>query len=186
MRISGRNKLLSVIVIPLFVVAIYALYIVEKDNFHTITEAEAYRSAQMDGYELKNCINKYHIKSILNLRGKNSNEKWYIDEMKVSSEYNVKHYDVSLSASQEPTPKETQIILQLFKSAPRPILMHCQAGADRSGLVAAMWKVIVDNKSKIEASKELSILYGHLSLGPASAMDRFFEEWRPELTVVKQ
>ncbi|MGO9380083.1 MAG: hypothetical protein ACLP29_16245 [Dissulfurispiraceae bacterium] len=96
------------------------------------------------------------------------------------------HYDVSLSASQEPTPKETQIILQLFKSAFRPILIHCQAGADRSGLVAATRKVIVDNKSKIEASKDLSILYGHSSLGPASAIDHFFEKWRPELTVVEQ
>jgi len=88
---------------------------------------------------------------------------------------------VSLSADREPTRNETLILTGIFKSAPRPILIHCRAGADRSGLAAAMWKVIVDNTSKIEAGKQLSILYGHLPLGPTSAMDHFFENWFPEL-----
>lgn len=106
--------------------------------------------------------------------------------MKVSSEHNVRHYDIDLSAYREPTPEEMQILIGLFKSAPRPILIHCQAGADRSGLVAAMWRVIVDKQSKIEARKLLSILYGYMPVGPASAMDQFFENWLPDSTVVRQ
>jgi undecaprenyl-diphosphatase len=131
-------------------------------------------------------VYKYHIKSILNLRGKYLEEKWYTEEMKVSSEHNVRHYDIDLSAYREPTSEEMQILIGLFKSAPRPILIHCQAGADRSGLVAAMWKVIVDKQSKIEAGKQLSIVYGHMPVGPASAMDQFFENWLPDSTVVRQ
>jgi undecaprenyl-diphosphatase len=186
MKVSGRSKLFIVFVAPLLLGAIYAGYVWEQGNFHPITEGEAYRSAQMDGDELKNCIDKYHIKSILNLRGKYLEEKWYTEEMKVSSEHNVRHYDIDLSAYREPTPEEMQILIGLFKSAPRPILIHCQAGADRSGLVAAMWKVIVDKQSKIEAGKQLSILYGHMPVGPASAMDRFFENWLPDSIVVRQ
>lgn len=186
MKVSGRSKLFIVFVAPLLLGAIYAGYVLEQGNFHPITEGEAYRSAQMDGDELKNCIDKYHIKSILNLRGKYLEEKWYTEEMKVSSEHNVRHYDIDLSAYREPTPEEMQILIGLFKSAPRPILIHCQAGADRSGLVAAMWKVIVDKQSKIEAGKQLSIVYGHMPVGPASAMDQFFENWLPDSTVVRQ
>jgi undecaprenyl-diphosphatase len=44
-----------------------------------------------------------------------------------------------------------------------------------------MWKVIVDKEPKSEAGKELSILYGHIPIGRTSAIDRFFENWRPEL-----
>lgn len=186
MKISGRNKIFGVILIPLLGAAVYALYAAEQGNFHQITKGEAYRSAQMDRDDLNNCINSYHIKSILNLRGKLSNEKWYIDEMKVSAENKVMHYDIFLSAYSEPTPEETRMLIGFFKSAPRPVLIHCQAGADRSGLVAAMWKVIVDKESKTEAGKQLSILFGHVPIGPASAMDQFFENWRPELTIAEQ
>ncbi len=182
MKIPGRMKLVGTILMPLVGAVIYALYTAEQGNFHPITVGEAYRSAQMDGDRLKDYINNYNIKSILNLRGRAAEEKWYAEEMKVSAEYKVKHYDLFLSAYSQPTPEETRNLLALFKAAPRPILIHCQAGADRSGLVAAMWKVIVDKESKIVAGNQLSILYGHLSLGPASAMDRFFENWRPEST----
>ncbi|MGD1076333.1 MAG: tyrosine-protein phosphatase [Thermodesulfovibrionales bacterium] len=182
MKVSGRNRLFfSAIVIPLFLGAIYAYYEVEEENFHPIKVGEAYRSAQMDGGGLKFFIDKYHIKSILNLRGAKADEKWYIDEMKVSSKYNVIHYDVSLSAYSEPTLKETEVLMGIFKSAPRPILIHCQAGADRTGLAAAIWKVIIVKEAKMEAGKQLSIFYGHMSLGPASAMDHFFEKWLPKL-----
>jgi hypothetical protein len=67
--LSGRNELFIVFVAPLLLGAIYAGYVWEQGNFHPITEGEAYRSAQMDGNELKICIDKYRIKSILNLRG---------------------------------------------------------------------------------------------------------------------
>lgn len=186
MKISLIKKLLSIVLIPLLGVAIYAFYEAELGNFYQITKGEAYRSAQMDGDDLKYYIDNYHIKSILNLRGKISNAKWYIEEMKVSAENKVKHYDIFLSAYREPTREETQILIGLFKTAPRPILIHCQAGADRSGLVAAMWKVIVDKESKIEAGKQLSIFYGHMPLGPASAMNTFFENWLPDQTILKQ
>lgn len=179
---KGRKILFSIIVIismPLLGGAIYACKKALECNFHQITEGEAYRSAQMAGDELKHYINIYHIKSILNLRGKEPNERWYNEEINVSAEKAVKHYDILLSAYSEPRAEDVRILVGLIKSAPRPVLIHCQGGADRSGLVAAMWKVIVDKESKGEAGKQLSILYGHLPIGPASAMDQFFEKWRP-------
>ena len=178
----ARMKLFGMVLLPLSGAVTYALYAAAQGNFHQITEGEAYRSAQLDGDELEECINNYHIKSILNLRGKAADEKWYAEEMKVSAKHGVTHYDLFLSAYSQPTPEMTRALMALLKAAPRPILIHCQAGADRSGLVAAMWKVIVDRESKMAAASQLSILYGHLPIGPASAMDRFFENWRPEAT----
>ena len=179
---SRRLKLFIVAFILLLLLIIsYILYMEEQGNFHPITIGEAYRSAQLDRDELEYYIKKYNIKSILNLRGKNADAPWYIEEMKVSTEYNVIHYDISIPASYEPSKKDIQKLIEIFNHAPRPILIHCQAGADRSGLVAAMWKVIVDKEPKSEARKELSILYGHIPIGRTSAIDRFFENWEPEL-----
>ncbi len=170
---------IAVLSLVLILTAGYFLYTEEQGNFHAITPGEAYRSAQLDRDELEYYIKKHNIRSILNLRGKNPDNSWYKEELEVSAEHNVIHYDISLSASREPTDEDVQRLIKIFKSAPRPILIHCQAGADRSGLVAAMWKVIVDREPKSEAEKQISILYGHIPIGKTSAMDRFFENWRP-------
>lgn len=179
--ISCRKVIIAAVSLLIILAGSLFLYIKEQGNFHSITSGEAYRSAQLDRDELEYYIHNYHLKSILNLRGKNPDSDWYIEEVKVSSEQGIVHYDMALSASRELTVKEVQVLLEIFNSAPRPILIHCKSGADRSGLVSAMWEVIVDKISKTEAKKQLSILYGHIPIGPTSAMDQFFEKWRPEI-----
>lgn len=176
----GRCKFLAAIAaLFLIVAASLALYVNEQGNFHPITAGEAYRSAQMDNDELAYYIKKYKIRSILNLRGKNPDETWYKDELKVSARNNVTHYDLALSATNEPGPKDIRDLMNVFSNAPRPLLLHCKAGADRSGLAAAIWKVVVDKESKAEADKQLSIVYGHIPMGGTEAMDNFFRKWDP-------
>jgi protein tyrosine/serine phosphatase len=161
--------------------ATYLLYMEEQGNFHAITYGEAYRSAILDRDELEHYIQKYEIKSIVNLLGHHPNKLWYREEIEVSVDHNIKHYDVSLTATREPSDEEAGKLVEIFKSAPRPVLIHCKGGADRSGLAAAMWKVIVNKEPKSEAAKELSILYGHIPIGKTVAMDRFFKNWNPVL-----
>jgi undecaprenyl-diphosphatase len=185
-RIPLKYKFLVVISsIFISIASAIVLYFYEQGNFHTITFGEAYRSAQLDNDELAYYVKKYQIKSILNLRGKNPARVWYKDELNFSLKNNVTHYDIALSAYVAPQAADISDLLDIFKRAPRPLLMHCQAGADRSGLVAAMWKVVVDKTPKTEAEKQLSILYGHLSIGSASAMDNFFQTWNPDLALNK-
>ena len=151
----------------------------EQGNFHPITYGEAYRSAQLDADEMEHYIKKYNIQSMVNLRGKNPEASWYREETDMSAALNIKHYDISLSSSREPSGEDISRIIEIFKSASRPVLIHCQAGADRSGLAAAIWKVIVDKQPKSEADKQLSIFYGHFPIGKTSAMDHFFQNWNP-------
>ncbi len=161
------------------VLAAYIITVNLQGNFHPITPGEAYRSGQPDDRQLAQYADQYKIKSVLNLRGSHPGEKWYEDELVASSRLSLVHYDVSLSATHELTADEVRQIIEIFKAAPRPILIHCQAGADRSGLVAAMWKVVVDGKPKAEAKKQLSLKYGHIAFGEKRAMDDFFEKWNP-------
>jgi protein tyrosine/serine phosphatase len=183
MRLKILNRYRYLIVISIFLIGLGAIYwfAEEQGNFHTITAGEAYRSAQLDPDEFAYYISKYHIRSILNLRGKNEAREWYRSELKFSQANNVSHYDISLSAGKEPTKEDVQALLQIFSHASRPLLIHCQAGADRSGLVAAMWKTVVDKEPKQEAEKQLSIWYGHLDMGATSAMDNFFQKWNPAI-----
>jgi protein tyrosine/serine phosphatase len=159
----------------------FGVYMQVQGNFHPITPGEAYRSAKLDRDELEHYIKKYNIKSIVNLLGEDPRKPWYQEELQVSAEHNVKHYDITLSATQEPTDDDVRKLVEIFQHAPRPVLIHCKGGSDRSGLAAAMWKVVVDKEPKSEARKQLSIVYGHFPFGKTSAMDHFFDHWDPAL-----
>ncbi len=174
-----KNKKKIILFAIFFLLAGYFLYMQEQGNFHQITPGEAYRSAQLDRDELEYYIKKYRIRSVVNLRGKNMDAEWYREEIAVCAGQNVRHFDVPLSATEEPRQEDIGRLMEIFNSAPRPLLMHCQAGADRSGLAAAIWKVEIDHQPKSEARKQLSLLYGHIPIGKTTVLDRFFEKWSP-------
>ena len=163
-----------------FLVAMAALrvwYLDEQGNFHSITPGEAYRSAQLDQDELVHYIGKYQIRSVINLRGENDAERWYTVETAMCRNLGVRHYDLGLTAYAMPTALEIRELLRLFSIAPRPVLIHCKAGADRSGLAAAIWKMTIDGSPKSVAMKQLSLRFGHMPFGSTHVMDTFIEKW---------
>src|SRR5512143_2227839 len=96
---KGYRRLFAAGFLLLCLTAAFLLFVGQHGNFHSITDGEAYRSAQLDGDELLFYLGKYHIRSILNLRGSSPDEAWYRQEIKTSAELKVAHYDISLSAS---------------------------------------------------------------------------------------
>jgi len=154
-------------------------YLEEQGNFHAITPGEAYRSSQMDRDELEHYIRKYAICSVINLQGRHDGKGWYTEENDVCRETGIRHYDLNMTSDQAPSESEIKALLDIYETAPRPVLIHCQAGADRSGLAAALWKVAVDGAPKSEAQKQLSVLLGHVPIGPTRALDEFIENWHP-------
>ncbi|MDA8092052.1 MAG: dual specificity protein phosphatase family protein [Nitrospiraceae bacterium] len=178
-RPKKRRRIFLAVFIVLLIPAGYFGAVFGNGNFHAVTPGEAYRCDQPGYGQLEDYLKTYHIRSIFNLRGRNAGDKWYKDEIKFSEANGVRHYDIALSASSEPDRQQVQEILNAFRTAPRPVLIHCKSGADRSGLVSAMWKMVIDKEPKAEAGRELSIRYGHMPIGSTTAMDRFFEAWNP-------
>ncbi len=46
-------------------------------------------------------------------------------------------------------------VMKILRDAPRPILIHCRHGADRTGLMSAMYRLIYQNWDKSCAKEEL-------------------------------
>ncbi|MFW5489973.1 MAG: tyrosine-protein phosphatase [Desulfovibrio sp.] len=155
-------------------------YLEEQGNFHAITAGEAYRSAQLDRDELTHYARKYRIRSIINLRGHRPKEAWYCEETATARELGIRHFDFGgIGATRAPSPRQMRELLELFAMAPRPVLLYCQAGADRSGLAAALWKTTIDGTPASKARRQLSLRYGHMPVGPTTVLDDFFDHWNP-------
>jgi predicted protein tyrosine phosphatase len=50
-------------------------------------------------------------------------------------------------------------VLAIIQEAPKPVLISCRAGVDRTGIVAAAYRVLVDGMSRQQAIKEMEAFH---------------------------
>ena len=146
---------------------------IEKDNFRT-TSADLYRSGQLQAGEWQKSLDGAHYRSVLNLRGAKPYASWYKQEIKFAADHSLEHYDYALSARDAPSIDQMMDIVEVMRRAPKPLLIHCKNGSDRSGLVAALYVLAIEGRPAEEASRQLSLWYGHFPwLGSKTvAMDK--------------
>ena len=87
------------------------------------------------------------IKSVLDLRKKNSDSSLLAGKA-------LQFYKVGMEAKQV-TDEEIVEALIILRDAPKPIVVHCRHGADRTGLVMAMYRMVFQNWTKEKALGEL-------------------------------
>ncbi len=171
-------KFLKYIFAPLLVIALlWVMYFLVYANFHKV-DKELYRSAQLRPFNMGYFIEKHNIKSILNLRGVDLTVPWYNDEIAFCKKNKVKHYNYGILDRSTITMEQMDEIVRIMKEAPKPLLIHCKAGADRTSLGAALYLHALKNDK--DAESELSILYGHFPwLGSKTYfMDDAFENYK--------
>jgi protein tyrosine/serine phosphatase len=110
---------------------------------------------------LQKAVRDHGIKAILNLRGAHPGEPWYDDEVAISRMLGARHYDYGLSARRGVTDNQIADLIAIIRDAPKPLLVHCKSGADRTGLVSALYRFAVEGKGADEADAQLTVFYGH-------------------------
>ena len=131
------------------------------DNFHAVKEGQAYRSGQLDGESFKLVVDTYGIRTVINLRGENPDEQWYQQEVAATLEKGVTLVNIPMSAKSLPSRETLLAIYDTIITSEHPVLIHCQAGADRTGAVSAVWRMVVLGEPREAAQTELSPWYGH-------------------------
>jgi protein tyrosine phosphatase (PTP) superfamily phosphohydrolase (DUF442 family) len=115
------------------------------ENFYRI-DARVYRAAQPDSQAMRE-LAAYGIGELLNLRE-------YHDDQDLAAGSGLVLHRVAMSAGQI---QEAEVItaLRIIKNARRPILIHCWHGADRTGLISALYRMVLQNWSVEQALDEL-------------------------------
>jgi len=151
-----------------------AWWAIEGDgNVHVLVPGVAIRSAEPSSDRLADIQRRFGVRAVLNLRGKNDGKPWYDEEVRASRALGLQHLDVALSAQHELSPARIDEVLAMIERAPKPVLIHCNGGSDRTGLISAAW-LFAHGAPKAEANAQLALRYGHFPwLGSkTSAMDR--------------
>lgn len=167
----------------LLTVALYAGWAYANGNLHTVIAGELYRSATLPPEQLREVIASRGIRTIINLRGPSEDSSWYRDEEKIAEAAGVRLVSLSWSARQELTDDQVKAYFAALAEVPRPILVHCRSGADRTGLASALYLAAVKKADEVTAESQLSLRFGHIGLPfmPYYAMDETFERLEPRL-----
>ncbi|MDB5552845.1 MAG: tyrosine/serine protein phosphatase [Rhizobium sp.] len=151
-------------------------------NVHEVIAGQFYRSGQLSGAGFAEVIERYKIKTVLNLRGE-SHRQWYKDEVAATTRLGVRHVDFQMSALKELTLDETKQLVAVMRDAPKPRLIHCEGGADRSGFAAVLYLQQIAGINEDIAELQLSPYFGHFGISwltGTQAMDESWEKFEDE------
>ena len=108
-------------------------------NFHWIVPGEAARAAQAYAGWLGPFLKRHGIRSLINLRGNNPQFGWWRYESRICDKLGVAHIDVTLDSRHLPRREMLISLLDAFAAAPRPFVIKCSGGQDRTSLAAALY-----------------------------------------------
>lgn len=171
-------RLLAMAIVAAVGLGVYLTFLQLSGNFHAVIPGELYRSAQPSPSQLELYAKKYGVRTVVNLRGARENDAWYDLEITAAKRLGLNHIDFGMSASKRLTPAEADQLIALLKDAPKPILIHCKSGADRTGLVSVIYSQQIAGLAQDTAERQLSIFFGHIGipfLSPTFAMDESWE-----------
>ena len=141
-------------------------------NRHQVTPA-FHRAAQPTGRQVR-AMAASGIRTIVNLRGGREYGSWPL-ERQACDEAGIALHDFVLRSRGAPDRESLLALPAFFESLTYPVLVHCKSGADRAGLMAALYLLIAEKRSAAEAARQLSWRYGHFRFAKTGILDAFIE-----------
>lgn len=136
-----------------------ALYYELQKNFDVVIPDEVYRSGQLHPNDLESAVGKYGIRTVINLRGSHPAKTWYREEQATLERLNVGYRSINLRSTRLPSFIKLPRLVTLLSDSPRPVLIHCDGGADRAGLASVITLLINGKQKPEQVQKHLSWRY---------------------------
>ncbi len=151
-----------------------------QPNFHMVTPG-IWRSAKLNPESLER-MKSYKLKTIVNLRLDNENEPW---EDTLAKKLGIQCFHFPISPAKVVPAKTVDAVLSILSDPARqPVLVHCAAGRDRSGMIIAAYRIAHKEWSFSDIYQEM-MMYGYANI-QLPAMLKTLELWstaqgRPEI-----
>ena len=135
----------------------------------------AWRSAQPAPHQLAR-IAALGVKTVINLRGARVCGSYWL-EQSACARHGMKLVDYQVRSRAAPSREELLGARDVLASVEYPILLHCKSGADRAGLMSAMYMIVREGVSVAEAKQQLALRFGHIRQSDTGILDYFFERY---------
>ena len=110
-------------------------------NFYWIDGKEAARASQSYLGGLESFLRSNDLRAIVNLRGAHPDVAWWRYESETCARLGVAHLDVTLNSRRLPLREMLVGLFDAFDAAPRPFVVKCAGGQDRTSFASAIYIV---------------------------------------------
>jgi protein tyrosine phosphatase (PTP) superfamily phosphohydrolase (DUF442 family) len=131
-------------------------------NFHAIIPGQAYRSAQPSPAFLQKVVDDEHIRSIIKFNREVESD-WSQEEPTEAKRLDVELFYIPVGVSELPGRPDMIRIIHAIDAAPRPVLVHCKTGADRTGLAAVL--IAMKNGVPFQQARDAELRFRFLHVG---------------------
>ena len=186
----------AVLAIVLIFVGKYVYDMNINHNFETITEGKVYKSGVIPPDELESYINKYHIKSVVDLRFPGTGDEVNNPEIpaELTAEKNaiekIKGVNYFNNGSdQVPKPENLKTFFRIMDNpANYPVLIHCYHGVGRAELYSAIYRIEYENFTNEEARSGVRTLVKWSSFDDGKPKGEYLKTYksRKELAAEKK
>jgi protein tyrosine/serine phosphatase len=143
-------------------------------NFDEVAPG-VYRSNQPDHARLSR-LRDMGIRTIVNLRG-TPRQSHYLFEAESCAALGLTMVNLHLNARRAAPRSELLALIDTFRTAEKPLLVHCKSGADRAGLAAAIYLLAIEGRSIAEARRQLGPAYIHLRWSKTGICDHLLDAY---------
>ena len=147
-------------------------------NFDEVAPG-VYRSNQPDPARLAK-LRDIGVRTIVNLRG-TPRQSHYLFEAESCAALGLTMVNLQLHARRAAPRSELLTLIETFRTAEKPLLMHCKSGADRAGLAAAIYLLAIEGRGVAEARRQLGPRYIHFRWSQTGICDHLLDAFEARL-----
>lgn len=122
-------------------------------NFHWVVPGECARAAQAWAGGVGPFLEKRGVKALINLRGRNDDLSWWKNETGAVQARGIAHLDAMLDSRKLPTKPMLERLIEAFDQAPKPFVLKCSGGQDRTSFAAALYLVHRQGWAAMDAAR---------------------------------
>jgi len=135
----------------------------------------AWRSAQPAPHDLR-ALARRGLRTIINLRGERLCGSYWL-ERAFCERHGIALVNFQTRSRAALTRAELHAAHDLFERIEYPMLMHCKSGADRAGLMSALYLFLKEGVPLEVAKQQLALRYGHVRHADTGILDYFLERY---------
>ena len=150
----------------------HALLRILWTNFATVVPGQLYRSNHPTPGNLLAFTRKIGLRTLINLRGEARNGSDALSR-EMAARLGLAFHDMAMESRGAPQQDRVLRLAGIYQAMQAPALIHCKSGADRAGLAAGIF-LLLRGGTAAEASRQLSLRYGHVRQSKTGILDAFF------------
>lgn len=148
-----------------------------RSNFHRLSD-NAFRSAQPMPARLQHYIQRYQLKTVVNLRGAQGYSPLQQLEQYHCQQAGVHLHMFKMFSRDIPKLDYLKHCYELLTQIEYPALFHCKAGSDRAGFISVLYLHWIKQVAIEDAVKQMNFWpYGHFRYAKTGLLDFFFERY---------